>query len=299
MKRFIIVDGTGLVYRGFYAIPPFLRSPEGVQTNAVFGFTNIILSLLEGQKPDYLAVAFDKKGPTFRHKEFAAYKATRIKAPQELYDQIPLSKKVLEAFGIPLFEVDGFEADDIIATITHDLSKSPSVECIVATGDFDLFQLVNSTTAILYPTKGFKGAEILRAADIKERYGVLPQQIPDYKGLAGDSSDNIPGVRGIGDKRAIALLEKYGTLEKIYEHLNEITRTVGEKLAAGREDAFKCRQLTRLREDVTLTFRIEECHVKDFSASRVRKLFSEFGFKSLIKRLDELYKEQAPQQALL
>lgn len=298
MKKFILVDGSGLVYRGFYAIPPFFKSPAGVQTNAVFGFTNILLTIIAGQKPDYLAVAFDKKGPTFRHEEFKEYKATRVKAPDELYAQIPLVKNVVATFGVPSFEAAGFEADDIIATIIKKLSAKKDIEIQIATGDFDMFQTVGPHVSVLYPAKGFKEAGVLHTKDVKEKYGLMPSQVPDYKGLAGDSSDNIPGVYGIGEKGAKALLQKYGSLEKIYGHLDEITGATRTKLKTGKDNAFKSRGLAMLRDDVPLDFDLNACRVKHFDAESARKLFQKFGFKSLQKRLDDLYGAEQTQGSL-
>lgn len=298
MKKCILIDGSGLIYRGFYAIPSFLKSPTGVQTNAVYGFTNILLSLLFHKKPDYMAVAFDRKGPTFRHKEFTAYKATRIAAPQALYDQIPLVKKVVETFGIPSFESEGFEADDILATIVKKLSKEPAVEIFIVTGDFDLFQMAGSRVSILYPAKGFKTEEIMKADDIKTKYGISPHQIPDYKGIAGDSSDNIPGVRGIGEKGAKELLSRFGSLENIYEHLNEITGAMRAKLEEGRAAAFMSKKLAILRDDVLINFDLSVCRVAEFNASAAKKLFNELGFKSIQKRLDEIFGAESAQKSL-
>ncbi|MEK9132459.1 MAG: 5'-3' exonuclease H3TH domain-containing protein [Patescibacteria group bacterium] len=289
MEKCIFIDGSGLVYRGFYAIPPFFKSPTGVQTNAVFGFSSILLSLLTDYKPDHVAVMFDKKGPTFRHKEFAAYKATRTKAPQELYDQIPLVKEVVRAFKIPLLEADGYEADDILATVARRLNNRHDIEILIATGDFDLFQIASRNTSILYPTKGFKQAEIIGVDDIFKKYSLRPEQIPDYKGLAGDSSDNIPGVKGIGDKGATALIGKYGSLEGIYAHLGEITGAIHGKLETGKDSAFFCKKLATLRTDVPTDFDLEKCRVKDLDVNAVKKVFAEYGFKTLQKRIDELY----------
>lgn len=287
MEKFILIDGSGLIYRGFYAIPPFLKSPIGVQTNAVFGFTTILLTIIFQQKPDYVAVAFDKKGPTFRHKEFAEYKATRVKAPQELYDQIPLVKEVVGAFKIPPFETEGFEADDIIATIAKELKPKKDVEIFIATGDFDLFQLVSLKTFILYPTKGFKESQTIDLNGVKSKYGIAPQQIPDYKGLVGDNSDNIPGVKGIGPKGAVFLLEKYKSIENIYNHLEEINIRFRKKLQANKSNAFMSKHLSILKDDVPIIFDLDKCHVKNFDMVSVRKIFSDLGFKSLEKRLDE------------
>lgn len=289
MPKFILIDGSGLIYRGFYAVPPFFRSPDGKLTNAVFGFTSIILSLMAAHKPDYMAVAFDMKGPTFRHKEFKEYKATRVKAPQELYDQIPLVKNVVSAFGMPGFEREGYEADDIIATIVKNLSGKKELDILVATGDFDMFQVVRPGVSILYPVKGFKGAEKFGEHEIIEKYGLTPSQIPDYKGLAGDSSDNIPGVYGIGEKGAKNLIAKYGSVENIYKHLGEITGATHAKLAAGHESALQSKSLATLRYDVPIDFDLEHCRVKHFDLRKVKEVFGELGFKNLQKRIDGLF----------
>lgn len=298
MEKCILIDGSGLIYRGFYAIPPFFKSPSGIQTNAVFGFTSIVLSLLAKYNPDYMAVAFDKKGPTFRHKEFTEYKATRVKAPDALYAQIPLVKDVMHAFGVPQFEVEGFEADDILATIAKKLEQKKDMEVLIATGDFDMFQTVGQQVHILYPTKGFKEAEIFKTEDIYKKYGVRPLQIPDYKGLAGDHSDNIPGVMGIGDKGAVSLLQKYETLENIYKNLADITGAVHKRLEEGKESAFMSKRLATLIDNVPMDFDIALCRVKDFHTAAAKKIFMELGFKSLLKRLDEFFQIPQAQESL-
>lgn len=245
-----------------------------------------------------MAVAFDKKGPTFRHKKYAEYKATRAKAPQELYDQIPIVKDVIKAFGLPLFETDGFEADDILATIAKKLEREGGLEILIASGDFDVFQIVRPHVAILYPTKGFKEAETFHQADIEKKYGLVPSQIPDYKGLAGDSSDNIKGVYGIGEKGAKDLLWKYKNLDGIYKHLAELSEGLRNKLEKDKASAFESRELATLRSDVPLEFNLQNCRVKNFDAKSVRSLLEQLGFKSLIKRLDDLYGEKTAQTAL-
>lgn len=241
---------------------------------------------MANQKPVYLAVALDRKGPTFRHKELETYKATRVKAPQALYDQIPLVKEIIKAFKIPMYEAEGFEADDILATIVKKLSGS-DIEIFIATGDFDLFQLVSKKTSILYPSKGFKEAEVMRIDDFQKNYGLHPEQIPDYKAIAGDASDNIPGVKGIGPKGALFLLQKYGTLENIYEHLTEIDERMRIKLEKSRQNAFLSKKLTILGHEVPIDFDMEACRVKNFDIKAAGKIFEEFGFKSLLKRLPD------------
>lgn len=293
MKKIILVDGTGLIYRGFYSIPPYLKSPDGILTNAVYGFTMILLSIIETQKPDCMVVAFDRKGKTFRHEQYADYKATRTKAPDELFAQIPLVKEVVAACDIPQFEAEGFEADDIIATLARRLNtENPELEVMIATGDFDEFQLANEKTSILYPTKGFRGADIFTPTRIKEKYGITPNQIPDYKGLAGDSSDNIKGVRGIGDKTAVALLSEFVTLEGIYENIEKITGAKRTKLEADRESAFHSRELATLRYDVPVDFSLSDCRVATAESQQLRELFKRLGFHSLLQRGEDAFTNQ-------
>lgn len=299
METLILVDGTGLIYRGFYSIPPFFRSPAGQQTNAVFGFASIMLSILQTQNPTYLGIAFDMKGPTFRHEEYKEYKATRVKAPDELFAQIPLVKDLVTAMGIPMFELGGFEADDLIATIATAMApKSPDAQCcrvLIATGDFDLFQLATPNISMLYPTKGFKQADIFGIPEIQAKYELAPSQIPDYKGLAGDSSDNIPGVRGIGPKGATTLLKQYKNLEGIYEHLVEIKGAMRTKLETYREDAFTSRRLATLRRDVPVTFDLESCRLGSLNVEKIRESFVKLGFRSLLGKLDSVFGTESEQ----
>lgn len=290
MERLILIDGSGLIYRGFYAVPPFMRSPEGVQTNAVFGFVNILFTLLAKYKPDYIAVAFDKKGPTFRHKEYTEYKATRTKAPDELYAQIPIVKDLVTTFKIPAFESEGFEADDLLATIVKKLRGRSGLEINIATGDFDLFQLISDGVSILYPTKGFREAQIMQNKDVIEKYGIHSDQIVDYKALCGDNSDNIPGVKGIGPKTASSLLQQFKTLENIYEHTADVASTsTREKLTKDKENAFLSKRLATLHPDVPAEFNLAACHVSAFDITALKILFSKLGFRTFEKRLDELF----------
>lgn len=285
LKKLILIDGAGLIYRSFFALPPSLVDPEGQPTNAILGFTNILLNILTVHKPDYIAIALDKKGPTFRHKAYEAYKATRVKAPQALYDQIPKVKEVIEAFRIPLLEREGYEADDLIATCAKRLEGEKELEILVATGDFDLFQMVKPHVKILYPEKGFREAVIFGPKEVEEKYGIRPEQIPEYKGLAGDSSDNIPGVKGVGEKTAKDLLQKYGTLENIYKHLGELSEGLRKKLETDRENAFFSRELCRLVSDVEITFSLEGAETKTPDPQKTIHLFEAFGFKKLLERL--------------
>lgn len=284
-QKLILIDGAGLLYRSFFAIPASLTDPQGRPTNAVLGFINILLNILLTHKPDYIAIAFDKKGETFRHKEFKEYKANRVKQPQIFYDQIPMAKEVIAAFHIPLFEIDNYEADDIIATIAARLEKKDDLEILVATGDFDVFQIVHDRVKILYPEKGFKESKIFGPKEIIEKYGITSAQIPDFKGLCGDSSDNIPGVKGIGEKGARDLLAQYGTLEKIYENFDRLPDGIRKKLEAGRESAFFSKRLAKLVSEVPLEFSLEDCKISNLDPKQLIPTLEKFGFTGLIKRL--------------
>ena len=215
MKRLLIIDGNALVHRAFHALPS-LRTKKGELVNAVYGFLSIFIKSIEQFSPDYVCACFDLAAPTFRHKEFKDYKATRAKAPDGLYEQIPKIKEILNKFEVPIYEEKGFEADDVIATI----SKHPRVEeieSIILSGDLDTLQLVDTNTKVFTSRKGLKDTILYDEKAVKERYGLSPIQIPDLKGLMGDVSDNIPGVKGIGVKTAAGLLQRFGSLEGIYE----------------------------------------------------------------------------------
>src|SRR3989338_8996745 len=205
MKKLILIDGAGLIYRAFYAIPQNFKNAKGEHTNAIYGFTSMLLNILSIHNPDYIAVLFDRKEKTFRHEAYAAYKATRVAAPDILYEQIPHVKDLLTAFHIKQFEKAGYEADDIIATIARH-TEARGVEVIIATGDFDMFQLINGNVKILYPEKGYREPVFFDTEGTYKKYGLRPEQVPDFKGLCGDNSDNIKGVYGIGKKGAVDLL---------------------------------------------------------------------------------------------
>lgn len=286
MKKFVLIDGNALIHRGFHAIPP-LYTKSGEMTNAVYGFTTVFLGVLSEETPDYIAVTFDKKGPTHRHEVFKDYKATRVKAPDELYAQIPRIKEVVETFNIPIFEKSGYEADDLIATLVKIL-KEEDLQIVIVTGDKDALQLVGKNVVMASPRKGYREVLYYTPEVVQEKLGISPRQVVDYKGLCGDSSDNIPGVAGVGPKTASGLLQKYGTLEGIYENVEEIPGKIGEKIASSKEDAFFSRDLAQLVYDVPVEFELEDCVTHDVDRDKVRELFEELEFSSLVRKFNFL-----------
>lgn len=287
MEKIFLIDGNHLVHRSFYAIKPlFTRSGE--QTNALFGFFSILLNLIEKENPKYLAVTFDEKAPTFRHTENVDYKATRVKAPDELYAQIPKIKSVLQAFEIPYYSEAGFEADDLLGTFARQ-ADAQNLQTYIITGDHDALQLVNDDRVfVVFPHKGYREPIIFNEAKVFEKFGVTPAQIPDYKGLCGDSSDNIKGVQGIGPKGAEKLIQKYGTIENIYLHLNEIAGKEKEKLEKDEYSAFQSKQLATILTDVPLELKIEECELHNFDFNKLSITLDKFELFSIKNRLKKI-----------
>jgi len=285
MKKLILIDGNAIIHRAYHALPP-LTNKKGELLNAVYGFTSTILSVIDKFKPDYIAATFDLAGPTFRHEEFKEYKATRVKADQELYDQIPRVKEVTRAMGIPILEKGGFEADDVIGTIVKNVEENnPGIENIIVTGDLDTLQLVSEKTRVYTMRRGLTDAVTYDIKAVEERYQLKPEQMIDYKGLRGDASDNIPGVKGIGEKTATELLKKYETLEGVYRNINEIKGAVKDKLERDKAMAIQSKNLATIRTNVPVEFDIEKALVLDFDREKLVELFKELNFFSLIKRL--------------
>ncbi len=285
MKKMILIDGNAILHKAFHALPPFHNS-KGVMVNAVYGFASMLLNLLNLQKPDYIACTFDMKAKTFRHVEYADYKATRTKAPQELYDQLPLIKEMVAAFNIPIYEKEGFEADDLLGCLAARCEKLPDVEAFIVTGDLDTLQLVSERVKIFAMHRGFSKPIIFDRQGVYDKCGLYPEQIADMKGLQGDSSDNIKGVLVIGQKTTLELLQKYGTLEGVYEHLEDIKGATRKKLEAGRESAFLSKRLATIVCEIEgLEVDLEACTVHDYSPEELGRIFDELEFKSLAERV--------------
>lgn len=293
MKKFVIIDGNALVHRSYHALPKTLRSSKGELTNAVFGFTSILLGILEQERPDYLAAAFDMKGPTFRDALFAQYKATRVKTDDELIGQFPRVFEVLEVFSIPIFAKEGFEADDYLGIVTTKLRRSQSdIEILIVTGDQDALQLVGEGVTVVAPIRGYTKVKRYDRVAVKEKTGVWPEQVPDYKGLAGDISDNIPGVPGIGDKTAIRLLEEWGSMEGIYEHLGDVQpERIRELLRKNEDSARLSKKLATIVREDDISVDLEASKIHNFDINKVHTLFAELSFKSHLARLEKLSQE--------
>ncbi len=284
MEKLVLVDGNALLHRAFHAMPP-LTTSSGELVNAVYGFTSMLLNALSTLKPDHLIAVFDAPGPTFRHQAYTQYKATRAPAPEGLYEQLPRIKQVCVAMSIPIFELSGYEADDIIATLARQAKSQ--VEVIIATGDKDAYQLVDKNVKIFTPRKSFSDTVIMGEKEVQDKMGVTPAQIPDFKGLAGDPSDNIPGVRGIGNIGAAKLLQKYQTVENLYQHLEELPDRTKKLLAEGAEDAVLSKSLATSDDHVPVKVDLAQSRLSSYNKDKVTELFQELEFKSLLGKLPQ------------
>ncbi len=285
-ERLFLLDGTALAYRSYFA---FIRNPlydsRGRNISAVYGFTATLFRLLELEEPDHLGIAFDPPGPTFRHEEYKAYKATREKMPEEMVDSLPGIREVVDAFNIPVFEVPGFEADDVLGTLARHAS-SAGVETWLVTGDKDLMQLVTGDVRIYNILKAGVDLEKVGPEQVVSKFGVRPDQVIDYLGLVGDSSDNIPGVPGIGPKTAQKLLTEYGSMESLLEHAKELkAKKARENLIEFREQALLSRSLATIRTDVPLEFDLDALRVGEREERKLVELFRGYGFNTFMMKL--------------
>ncbi|TSC56181.1 MAG: DNA polymerase I [Parcubacteria group bacterium Greene0714_21] len=313
-KRLLVIDANSLIHRAFHALPP-LTTAKGEMVNALYGFLLLFFKAVKEFQPDYIAAAFDVKGPTLRHLAFKEYKAKRVKAPDELYSQIPLVKEALKAFGVPSYEKEGFEADDILGTIAKAAPKKqahPRLETILVSGDMDALQLVDEHTKVYTSRKGLQDTVLYDVDTVKKRFGgLLPSQLTDYKGLRGDPSDNIPGVTGVGEKTAIMLLNAFGSLDNLYEELLKESLPTGDlpkgdkkikpKLAAlltqYKDQAFMSRDLATIQR-VPLDFTMQDLAWKRFDTTGAEGMLKRFEFRTLLQRLPELSGKKRKPQAL-
>ncbi|TET67970.1 MAG: DNA polymerase I, partial [Dehalococcoidia bacterium] len=305
MKKPLLVlfDGNAIIHRAFHAFQstrPLTVSKTGELVSAVYGFAQMLLKVLSELKPTHYAIAFDTKAPTFRHKLFDQYKAHRPPTPQELINQIGRVKQLVEAFNIPIFELDGYEADDLLGTLSHQASQQ-DIDTIIVTGDADTMQLVSPQVRVLYPKPGrsFSDTMLYDGAAVSDKYGVNPEHIVDLKGLAGDPSDNIPGVPGIGEKTAAKLIQQFGTIEQIYDHIDEVTPPkLQDKLRENEAIARQSKELATIVTQAPVSLNLADCQVSRYDREQVTELFRELEFASLQSRLPELGVEESAPESL-
>jgi DNA polymerase I len=289
MDRLMLLDANGLIYRGYFAlINTPLTTSRGLLVNAVFGFWSIVLRGFQDVKPDYVICAFDLSGPTFRHEAFADYKATRQKMPDDLRDQFPRVRELVEAFRIPIHELQGFEADDVIGTLSRQ-AEERGLQTTIVSGDLDMLQLVTDRTHVMTTRGGVQMTVTYDPATVHARYGLAPAQMIDFKALKGDTTDNIPGVPGVGDKTASRLLQEHGTLEGLFERLDEVRpESLRARLVEHREQVLASRALVTIHRDLPIELRLDDAGVGDYDRDEVMRLFREYEFRSLIERLPPL-----------
>ena len=321
MKKLLLIDGNSLLHRAYHALPP-LTDRHGEMANAVFGFSNMILKAIGEIKPTHIACAFDTAAPTFRHIEFEKYKAQRKAPPPDLYPQLPKVKKVLDAFGIPYFEKEGYEADDLLATLTvkslsnviairrkpekQSQTKGKKIassrtprndrvdQVIILSGDRDVLQLVDGNIKVQMPGWNLNQTSLYGAAEVREKFALEPHQMVDYKSLIGDLSDNIPGIAGIGPVTAASLLHKFHTLEELFAQLERNPGSLGnvaEKLKAGRDVAVAAKRLVELDRNVDIEFKVGDLNFNP-DWEKVRREYEDLGFKSIVSKLPGMNKEE-------
>lgn len=285
-KKVMLIDGSSLIFRAFFALPN-LTNADGVMTNGVYGFLTMYFRAVEEYKPDYILVAFDKKTKTFRHKEFKDYKANRDKAPNELNYQFGILKDILDSLNVKYLDIDGFEADDIVGTYSK-IAKDEGLETVIITGDKDYFQLVNDDVIVYLTRKGISQMEEITEEKIKEDYGLSPKQLIDVKGLMGDKSDNIPGVDGIGEKTAIKYIKKYGSMEELYENLDDISgKKTKENLENLRQIAFLSKKIGTIITNAPVDYEISDLSVADPDMESLKEKFSKYNFNKFLEKFED------------
>lgn len=282
-KTLVLLDGNALIHRSYHALPP-MTTKGGESVNAVYGFALTLFGVLEKFKPDYIAASFDLPGGTFRDELYSEYKAQREAAPDDLYNQIPRVKELVQAFNIPIYEKQGYEADDCVGTLAHQGEKA-GVDVVIVTGDTDTLQLVTEHVKVFTLRKGLKDMVLLGPAEVKEKYGFGAERLVDYKGLRGDSSDNIPGVKGVGEKTATDLIQEFGSLEDIYASLEKVKPKIREKLEADRDMAFLSKKLGTIETKAPVTLDLPATVTRDFDRGTIETFLRELEFFSLLKRI--------------
>ncbi len=287
MKHLVLIDGHHMMYRAYWAIPRTLKTSKGEQVNTVFGIASMLITLLNAEKPDSLLFCFDEGEDTLRHQEHKEYKEGRAATPDDFYVQIPRVIELIDAFGFKHVSNPQFEADDLLASYAVAAAKE-GMKASIISGDKDVLQMADTSIQIVIPHKGYQAAEYLGAKEVEAKYGFRPDQVASFKGLSGDSSDNLPGVQGIGPKTAVKLLQEYGSLQGIYDHIDEIKGGVKDKLLKDREQAFFCERMAVLNRDLPLTVPLEDLTLEKVPAPAVQSFFQTMEFSLLTKRLQSL-----------
>lgn len=285
MQKLVLIDGNAILHRAFHALPPMNKN--GVPTNAVYGFFTMLFRIIEDLHPSYLIVCFDRAAPTFRKQMYVGYQATRPALSDDLSPQFKMTHDALDSAKIAHYGIDGYEADDLIGTLSKQ-AKEKGLQTIIVSGDRDLLQLVNGQVLMLAPIIGMTKMTLFDEVKVKEKYGLEPHQIIDYKALVGDPSDNYPGVSGIGPKGAANLLNKYHTLEGVYQHISELPQALQEKLANDAEQSALAQKLATIITDAPLKLEEDKAELSKINNKGLQKAFEDLGFNSLIKRLPKI-----------
>ena len=301
MKKFVLIDGNAIVHRAYHALPN-LSTKEGTATNAVYGFFAMLTKIINDLKPDYFVVCFDRGKPTFRKSLYVGYQATRPKMDDGLSGQFKLIHEALEKAKVEIFEIDGYEADDLIGTLATQASVDKELETIIVTGDRDLLQLVENNVKILAPIVGITKMILFDSEKVQEKYGLHPHQFIDYKALVGDNSDNYPGVTGVGPKTAANLLHKYETFENLYSHLSDLPENLSLKLATDAEQAALAKKLATIVRDAPVTLELGKASMRNFNTKDLYEYFNKLGMRSLVGKIkleeqkEEEEKKKEPDQ---
>lgn len=288
--KLILIDGNNILYRAYYALPSNMTTRIGEPINAIYGFVSMLLRIITDLKPTHIAICFDREEPTFRKKEFENYQAQRAPTEDALKSQFKKARDVASAFNIQTFELSGYEADDLIGTISQKAEKMAN-EVVIVTGDKDMLQLVSKKTKAYFPVRGLSDTQLLGEKGVKEKLGVAPSQVVDYKGLVGDPSDNYPGVHGIGPKTAQDLLNRFGSFRGIYDHLEEVSAAVAKKLKDGKEGGEISLKLAKIVTDAPIEVDFEKMDDWQVDGPKVLGLFAEYGFRTLTKRVKDVGKQ--------
>jgi len=297
MKTLVLLDTHALIHRAYHALPKFTSKNTGEPTGALYGLSSMLLKVIRELKPDYIVAAFDRPEPTFRHDVYDGYKAKRPEAEEDLVRQLIRAHDIVDAFGIPILDAAGFEADDILGTIVEQVKKIKDLKVIIVSGDMDVLQLVEGGRVVVFTLrKGIEDTVIYDEKKVVERYSFGPEQIPDFKGLKGDPSDNIVGVKGIGEKTATDIIKNFGTLENLYQKLEvgsgklKVGKIVKERilklLLDNKKDAFFSKTLATIRKDAPVKFVFPEKQF-ELNAEKLTKIFKELGFTSLAARISK------------